>query len=426
MQVFDELNSLSAEKRSIKVGLVGAGFMGKGVVEIVESVPAMNVVAISDIDIDRARECYELINFTHYREIHKREDADKVDFPKQRVITTDYRVVPQLDGVDFIVEATGVPEIGAEVAHASIVNKKHIGMMNVEADATIGYYLSHLARENGVVYTVCTGDEPAAVKELYDFAKTLGFTIVACGKGKNNPLDVTATPESLKERAEKIGLNPVMLTEFVDGSKTMVEMSCVANATGLTIDKRNMHGPHARIEELANVFCAEERGGILKTEGVVDYVIGDLAPGVFIVVRHDGKMANMTMRYLKMGEGPQFLLYRPYHLTSIEVPISIAMGYLFHKPALAQTLIPSTEVITIAKKDLKSGDSIDRIGGSTVYGGIEKFLTARREKLLPLGLSEGASLREDIERGSPITLDQVGLRESFLLRLRRLQDRLSE
>jgi len=426
MQLFDELQKLSSEKKDIRVGLVGAGFMGKGIVEVIDSVPGMDVVAISDKDIEKAEDCYKNIGFDNYKEIRKSQDVNKVQFPEERVISKSYKAITEFDGIDFIIEATGVPEVGADVAFNSIINKKHIGMLNVETDVTIGYYLSLMARRMNVVYTVCTGDEPAAIKELYDFAKTVGFDVVACGKGKNNPLNVDATPSSLKKEAQKKGLNPKILTEFVDGTKTMVEMSCTANAACLTVDKRNMHGPHVNIDELAKTFCKKSMGGILNIEGVVDYAIGDVAPGVFVVVKHNGKIVNETMKYLKIGDGPQFLLYRPYHLTNIEVPISVAIAYLYNRPSICTSSFPETEVITIAKRDLKRGDCIDYIGGFSVYGGIEKYNVAKRENLIPLGISEGAEIVGDVKKGDTLTYKDVKLKDTLLYHIRKIQDSLND
>jgi len=424
MFIFDALKSLETEGRSIRVGLVGAGFMGRGIVEVLESSPGMNVIAVADVDLQRAQACFEGIHFRRYREIGTTDEARGIRFPDERVITGDYRLIPEIEDIDFVIEATGIPEIGASVAYHSIRNRKHVGMLNVETDVTVGHYLYRLAKDNRVVYTVCTGDEPAALKELYDFAKTLGFTVIAGGKGKNNPLDVTATPESLRAEAGAMGLNPKILTEFVDGSKTMVEMSCFANGTGLTIDKRNLHGPAANVNELVKVFILRSRGGILKKEGVVDYVIGDVAPGVFLVVRHEGKLVNRTLKYLRVGEGPEYLFYRPYHLTNVEVPVSIALGYIYHTSCLAALSPPTTEVITIAKKDLKRGDYIEHIGGNEVYGGIETSLAAKEEDLLPFGLCEGARLKEDVPKGATIALSQVELKATILLELRKKQDTL--
>jgi len=424
MHFIEDLKALEKNGKYIRVGLVGAGFMGKGIVEVMESVPGMKVVAIADLDMELAFSCFKRAGYTAVHEVKRAEESSRIDFSKERAVTSSHRTLAGLPGLDFVIEATGDPEVGAEVAFLSIMNKKHAGMLNVETDVTVGPYLSRLARSSNLVYTVCTGDEPAAVKELVDFALSCGFSIVACGKGKNNPLDVEATPASLSAKAREMGLNPRMLTEFVDGSKTMVEMGCVANALGLTIDRRSMHGPRAKVDELTRVFRAKERGGILSREGVVDYAVGDVAPGVFTVVRHEKEVVADTLRYLKIGEGPEFLLYRPYHLTNIEVPVSVAQAFLYGKPSIAALSAPATEVIAIAKKNLKRGDFIDYIGGSTVYGGLEIYERSREHRLLPLGLCAGAELLEDVPKGSAIMEGQVELKESLLLNLRRAQERL--
>ncbi|MFW6138633.1 MAG: NAD(P)H-dependent oxidoreductase [Spirochaetota bacterium] len=423
MLAYQDLIDLDSQGRCIKVGLVGAGFMGKGITEVLESAPGMKVVAVADIDLKRAEECYRAINFDTYRVVQDLQQAKKLTFPHQRLATSSHRLVPQLDDIDMVVEATGVPEVGAEVAYLGITNRKHVGMLNVETDATVGRYLHSLACQAGVVYTVCSGDEPAALKELCDFARTLGFTIVACGKGKNNPLDHQANPHTMQALARQKGLNPKILTEFVDGTKTMVEMGVTANATGLSIDRTNMHGPRVNLDQLVSVFAPVEEGGILHHTGVVDYAIGDVAPGVFVVVEHHGNLVNSTLQYLRIGEGPRYLLYRPYHLTNLEVPVSIAWAFLYHKPVLPPLPRPCTEVITIAKKDLEKGELIDSIGGFTVYGGLEKSAAAAGGSFLPIGVAEGARVVQDIPAGSRITWDQVEVRDSLLLQLRKVQDR---
>jgi len=318
----------------------------------------------------------------------------------------------------------GIPRVGAEVAFEAIRKKKHIIMMNIETDVTVGLILAELARNCGVVYTVGAGDEPGAIKELYDFARSLGFKIVAAGKGKNNPLDREATPDSLRDIALKKGVNPKMLCEFVDGSKTMIEMTALANATGLVPDVRGMHGPRCELSELASVFALKEKGGILNQEGVVDYALGRIAPGVFVVVTTENKRLIKDLEYMGMGKGPNYLLYRPYHLASIEVPISIARAVIYQEPTLISSGKPVAETITVAKRDLRKGERIDGIGRFDIYGSIEKASLAREENLLPLGLAEGAVLKVNVKKGDYITLDQVELEESVLVSLRRLQDKL--
>jgi predicted homoserine dehydrogenase-like protein len=413
---------LCALERPIRVGLVGAGFMGKGIVEAVEYAPGMEVVAVCDIDLSAAAGCFESVGVSGYSEIKSAFEAKKISFEKERVITSDHRVIGALDGVDMVIEATGVPAIGAEVAFKSIMNGKHVGMLNVETDVTCGYYLSRLARSIGVVYTVCSGDEPAAIRELWDFARTAGFIVVACGKGKNNPLDRAANPDTLSERASQMKLNPRILTEFVDGTKTMVEMCATANACGLCVDRPDMHGAAVDLDDIARTFRLKKDGGILSREGVVDYVIGDLAPGIFCVVRHEGAVANETLRYLKVGEGPYFLLYRPYHLTSLEVPVTIGTACLHRKPVLETHTPPTTETTVSAKRDLKKKETIDGIGGFLVRGGIRDTVTAKEKNLLPLGLVQGAVLKRDVAEGENLSYDDVTLPETALFALRRLED----
>ncbi|MBN2325217.1 MAG: NAD(P)-dependent oxidoreductase [Spirochaetes bacterium] len=423
MLLYEDLCALD---RPIRVGLVGAGFMGKGIVEAVEYAPGMEVVAVCDKDLSRAAGCFEAIGVSGYREVKDAAGANRVSFEKERVITSDYRVIGEVDGIDMVIEATGVPSIGAEVAFKSIMNQKHVGMLNVETDVTCGYYLSRIAEKSGVVYTVCSGDEPAAVRELVDFARTTGFTVVACGKGKNNPLDRAATPDTLSERAAAMKLNPRILTEFVDGTKTMVEMCAAANACGLTVDIPDMNGPAVDLEDIARVFRPKKDGGILTREGVVDYVIGDLAPGIFCVVRHEGAVANETLRYLKVGEGPNFLLYRPYHLTNLEVPVTIGTACLHKRPVLQTNTPPLTETTVAAKRDLEAGDTIDGIGGFLVRGGIRDAGEAREKRLLPLGLVQGAVLKRDVEKGECLSYGDVELPDTVLFHLRRLQDTIAQ
>lgn len=422
MELIQELESLHTSGGGITVGLVGAGFMGRGIVEVVESVPGMSVGAIFDVDQDRAVRCFTHIGVPPSKITRDPRGWSATD--GTRLIVGSLQELTDLTGVDILVEATGVPEVGAETAYRGLMAGTHVAMLNVETDVTVGHLLAATARRAGLVYTVCAGDEPAAIVELCDFARMCGFEVIACGKGKNNPLDFHATPRTLAGRAEEMGLNPRILTEFVDGSKTMVEMGCVANARGFTVDRRNMHGPQAGTKDLVSLFRPRGEGGLLERTGVVDYAIGDVAPGVFAVVRHEGEIANHTLRYLRIGEGPYYLLYRPYHLTNLEVPRTIAWACLRGKPTLSKTSRPTTEVIALAKRDLRRGEEIDHIGGFCVYGGLETAATAEDQNLLPLGLAQGSVMTRDVAGDQALTRDDVALRDTLLLQLRKLQERL--
>ena len=354
-----------------------------------------------------------------------REKLNQLAGKGKLIVADDLNVLFAIDDVDVIIDATGSPEAGAFIASTAISYKKHIITLNVEADVTIGPYLKKMADEAGVVYTLSAGDEPAALKELYDFADTLGFEVIAAGKGKNNPLDRYANPTTLKEYAESKGSSPNMMTSFVDGTKSMIEMACISNSTGLVPDCRGMHGPKADIKDLVNVFRPKEDGGILSGKGVVDFAIGNLAPGVFLVYTTKNKMVRADLEYLMLGSGPYYLLYRPYHLTSIETPLSVARAYFYGEATITPDHGLVSEVITLAKKDLKAGEKIDGIGRYMVYGLIEKYGKAIKENLLPIGISEGCILKKDIEKDKPIEYNDVSLgKNSLLQELRRSQDKL--
>jgi len=300
--------------------------------------------------------------------------------------------------------------------------RKHVVMMNVETDVTVGPMLRQFAEAQGVVYTLGAGDEPVALKELYDFARALGLRVVAGGKGKNNRLNRSAVPDDVADEARSRGLSPAMLVEFIDGSKTMIEMAAFGNATGLTPDRRGMHGPSTTRSDLARVFALATAGGILSREGVVDYAIGDVAPGVFLVVTTDHPRIRQAMKLRDMGDGPNYLLFRPFHLCSMEVPLSAAVAAISGKSSMAPLDDLVCEVFPVAKKRLEVGEELDGIGGAHYFGSIESAKIARKEGLLPLGLARGGKVTRTIEEGQPINYESVALPNTILLRVRRLQD----
>jgi predicted homoserine dehydrogenase-like protein len=296
--------------------------------------------------------------------------------------------------------------------------------MNVEADVTIGRYLKRQFDVSGAVYTLAAGDEPCAAWDLVDFARTMGLEVVCAGKGKNNPLRQDATPASVAAEAQRKKMNPRMLAAFVDGTKTMCEMTALANATSFPPDVAGMHGPAADAADLANVFRPQEEGGILSRKGVVDYVTGDVAPGVFAVVYSDDPEIAADLSYLQLGAGPYWALIRPFHLANLEVPISIVRVVRDRHATLA----PDRRVAELgarAKRDLQPGDRIDGIGGEQVYGFTWSADDAANMGLVPLGLTEGTTVRKPVTAGDPLTFEDVELDESsILVQLWRLQEHL--
>ena len=418
-----ELKELDAAGLSIDVGLVGAGQMGEGLVAQMELMHGMRAGAVADVRPGRAKEVLvgAGVDEADIVETDDPERAAEAVADGKRVASTN-AAVTWSETIDVTVEATGVPEVGARVAYDAILARRHVLQMNVETDATVGYALRRMANAAGVVYTLTSGDEPGATMELYDFAASLGFDVVCAGKGKNNPLDRSANPDTVADRARAENMNPKMLASFVDGTKTMVEMTSLANAIGFVPDVRGMHGPEVTPSTIADVYSPREHGGVLESTGVVDYGRG-IAPGVFVVFTTDHPKLVRDLQYLSMGEGPFWALYRPYHLTSLETPISIARAVLKGETTVATDAPPTAETIAVAKKDLSEGETIDALGGFTVYGMIETAEAARSEGLLPLGLAPGATLKSAVPAGQPLTYADVELDDSsIILHLRRLQD----
>ena len=430
MNLVSELELRQQKNQPIGVGLVGVGQMGAGFIAQVDLMQGMNVIAAADIDTQRASAAFYSIGLTEEQVVvlpanATLSQANQAIEAGKRIVTSNASLLPELSAVEAVVEATGIPSIGAQVAYRSILARRHIVMLNVETDVTVGYLLKRMADAAGVIYTTSAGDEPGSLKELYDFATTLGFEIVAAGKGKNNPLNRSATPSQLMEQALRQDMNAKMLTSFVDGTKTMVEMTAVANATGLVPDISGMHGPIATPDTLAQIFCPKEDGGILNQRGVVDYALGDIAPGVFLIITTDQPKVVKDLKYLRLGPGPYWALYRPYHLANIETPISVAQAVLLKQATLAAKGAPVAETTTIAKRDLRAGEILDGLGGTMVHGNIERAETARDARMLPLGLSVRACVLRDIECGQALTYDDVELDEqSFIVHARRLQDML--
>ena len=399
--------------RPVRVGLAGAGQMGSGLAAQIGKIPGMELVACADIDLARAENALKLAGID---KIGHNSDASASIENGQGGVVDNAKALAELP-IDIVYEATGVPWVGAEVADACIDASKHILMLNVETDVTIGQYLANKANKNGVIYSVANGDEPVACKELYDFSVDLGFEIVCVGKGKNNPLDQTANPDTCLEKATKKKMNPKMLASFEDGSKTMIEMAALANAIGLPPDRVGMNGPVSEVKDLNKTLIPSEDGGVLSGIGRVDYAFGP-APGVFSIVKSDNQTVIDEMEYLSMGAGPYYTFYRPYHLASIEAPRSVGMAIINKEPGLQPTTWIA-EVIGHAKKDLAKGDKIDGIGGYASYGVTYPF--EQSKEFVPLGLLEGAEVLEDIKAGDPISKSAVQLPDNLINNLRTLQ-----
>ncbi|MER9892599.1 homoserine dehydrogenase [Mesorhizobium sp. M0119] len=413
-----ELLQRAEQQGPITIGLAGAGQMGTDIVVQVALMPGMRIGAISEVRpqaaIDAAllagHDRSDIVQAGNAAAIDRAIEAGKI------AVTEDLHALAAAGRIDVIIDATGNPNIGTLFALEVMKNGKHIVMLNVEADITIGRFLKDEARKAGVVYTGAAGDEPACTLEIIGFAKSLGFNIIAAGKGKNNPLKIDAMPADYEKEAAERNMNARMLVEFVDGSKTAIEMVAIANATGLVPDVPGMHGPTATLEELASVLCPREDGGVLHRKGVVDYSIGKgVAPGVFCIIETRHPRVLERMIDLKVGKGPYFTIFRPYHLTSLEVPLSAARAVVYKRADMEPLDHPVAEAVAVAKSDLGVGQSLGMIGENDYRGFAMTWKDARARGALPLGLAERAKVVKPLKTGDFLTYENCVPDDSMVI-----------
>lgn len=407
------IDALLAKRRSeghpIKVALVGAGFMGRGLTnQICNSVPGMELVAIANRHSDRAVRAYREAGVGDVRQAVDRASLERIVADGGHAVTDDYHTVCAADCVDAVVEATGAVEYGCQVVVDAIEHRKHVILMNAEVDATVGPVLSRLAAERGVVYTGCDGDQPGVQLNLVRFVRGIGLTPLVCGNVKGLQ-DRFRTPATQQAFAERWGQDAHMVTSFADGTKISVEQATVANATGMTVECRGMRGAdHAgHIDDLVTAYDIDE---LREAGGYVDYVVGSRpGPGVFVLATHDDPRQRHYLELYKLGVGPLYSFYTPYHLCHFEVPTTVARAVLLHDAAIAPLGPPRVEVITMAKRALPSGAVLDGLGGFDYYGEAERAEAVATQRLLPVGVAEGSRLLRDIAVDEPIRYDDVAL-----------------
>ncbi|HEY9603807.1 MAG TPA: Gfo/Idh/MocA family oxidoreductase [Allocoleopsis sp.] len=398
----------------IKVAMIGAGFMGRGVAnQILNSVPGMRLVAISNRSISEAKRAYAEAGAEEVKEVSTVSELEDAIAKGQYAITDDAMLLCKAEGIDALVEVTGAIEFGAQVVMEAIANRKHIVLMNAELDGTIGPILKVYADKAGVIITGCDGDQPGVQLNLYRFVKSIGLKPLLCGniKGLQDPYRNPTTQEGF---AKQWGQKAHMVTSFADGSKISFEQAIVANATGMTVAKRGMLGYDFRghVDEMTKMYDVEQ---LKELGGIVDYVVGAKpGPGVYVFATHDDPKQRHYLNLYKLGEGPLYSFYTPYHLCHFEVPLSVARVVLFKDVVMAPIAGPRVDVVTTAKIDLKAGETLDGIGFYMTYGQCEKSDIVREQNLLPMGLAEGCRLKRDIPKDQVLTYDDVELPEGRL------------
>jgi len=403
------LQARSEAGNPIKVGMIGAGFMGRGIAnQIANSVPGMELVAISNRRIDTAKQAYSEAGIEDVTVVSTLKDLEDAIALSGKAITEDAMLLCRAEGIDALIEVTGAVEFGAHVVMEAIANRKHVIMMNAELDGTVGSILKVHAEKAGVILTACDGDQPGVQMNLYRFVKGIGLTPLLCGnvKGLQDPYRNPTTQEAF---AKRWGQKPHMVTSFADGSKISFEQAIVANATGMKVAKRGMLGYNfsGHVDEMTKMYDVEQ---LQELGGIVDYVVGAKpGPGVFVFATHDDPKQRHYLNLYKLGEGPLYSFYTPYHLCHFEVPISVARAVLFHDYVLSPLGGPLVDVVTTAKIDLKAGETLDGIGYYMTYGQAENSHIVQEQNLLPMGLAEGCRLKRDIPKDQVLTYDDVEL-----------------
>ena len=443
--LYDRLAKLEENDESINIGIIGAGTFGTQIIVRICQMQGMRVAAAADLTVDRAVDALQLGGVSK-ETIVSCETSNAINEAigrREFAVSADPMAVIASD-VDVVIEATGNAEAGAKHGYDAIEHKKHVVMVTIEADVVVGPILKQLADDAGVIYSLAYGDEPALAVELYEWARTLGFRVIAAGKGtrfvpefrKANPDDV---PRLYGFTGEDY--NAQVFCSFLDGTKHSIEMATLSNATGLTVDVRGMHFPALDLREMSDQLSLKSKGGILNGEGIVDAVSSlridgttverNLRGGVYAVIDAPDEFAVKSLASygeiigMMVGEkSGQVMIYRPQHFVGHEVPIGIAR-MMFSGESIGAPIGQITEVVAAAKKRLDPGTILDGEGGYTVSGLAERAEIAREERLVPIGLTQGAEVLEEIPEGGLITYDNVCLKPSLALDLKRRQDGLA-
>jgi len=405
------LEKREREGKPIRVAMVGAGFMGRGIaLQIVQYTKGMRLVAIANRHIEGARRAYAEAGIQDVVPVDTVLQLEEAVSRGRHAITEDAMLLCESGGIDALIEVTGTVEFGAQVALKAIENRKHTIVMNAELDGTVGPLLKVYADKADVVFSNADGDQPGVIMNLYRFVKGIGVRPVLCGniKGLHDPYRNPTTQEAF---ARKWGQKPHMVTSFADGTKISFEQAIVANATGMKVAKRGMFGPTVAsgtpIKEAVQLYPTDV---LLEGEGIVDYVVGaEPSPGVFVLGTHEDRIEKHYLNLYKLGTGPLYCFYTPYHLCHFEVPNTVARAVLFGDSAIAARGRPMVDVVATAKADLKEGQILDGMGHYMTYGQCENSEIGRVQNLLPIGLAEGCTLKRDIPKDQVLTYADVGL-----------------
>ncbi len=412
-----ELEKREAAGNPIRIAMVGAGNMGRSVaLQLLTPIRGMRLVAISNRSIEAAERAFHEGGVKKCVRVSSSSELNSIVANGQCAVSADAQVVCQAECIDIIIELTGSVDFGASVVMDAIKHGKHVVLVNAELDSTLGPVLKKYADEKKVIITNVDGDEPGVAMNLLRYLKSLGLRPVAGGNLKGM-IDPYRNPDTQKEFAAKYQQNPAIVTSFADGTKLCMESAILANASGFKVGKPGMYGPKcAHVKEMATKLPLDQ----VLNGGLVDYALGaEPGTGAFVIVYEEHPVKQKHLAYLKMGEGPLYVFYTPYHLPHLQLSSSVARAVLFHDATTAPLQHqPTCEVFAVAKKNLQEGDMLDGVGGFMAYGVIDNSSSVRSKDLLPMGLSQGYRVRRAIMKDEPIAFVDVEIES------KRLCDRL--
>jgi len=411
-------NKKKSLKKTINVGVAGSietdtGQKTQTLIEQINSLKNLRVKMFYNKNCDAARSILQNANLLKDSVYISHSGKNHLD--SGIVYTDNSEIFIDSDEIDIYI----ITEINAKDASEIIYNCLNTGKLvvnlNAISEATLGVIFKEIASCNDTIYSVGAGDEPAVTLDLINYCRMLGLEIICAGKGKNNPLNIYSNPDDFIKKSNEIDVSPYLLASFVDGTKTMLEMAILSNAADIPIDIDGMHGPEANIRDLVRIFDLKSKGGILNKYNIIDYAIGDIAPGVFVIFTSRQASIIKELQYLKMGTGPNFILFKPYHLGNIESPFSIYDIVLNKKPTLTANDKFRTMVAARAKKNLSAGTTLDFSGGYSFSGYAIDFQKFVKNNYAPLGLIEGSILKENVVKDEIITFSKIDKYKSTCL-----------
>jgi predicted homoserine dehydrogenase-like protein len=405
----------------IRVGIVGAGATGRAIaLQLATPVPGIRLAAIANRTAATGERALREAGIAEWVSADSPTAAADAIARGQTVLTDNASVITGCAGIDIVIEVTGTIGPAARTALEAFAHRKDVVLVNAELDSLLGPILKVKADEAGVVLTHTDGDEPGVAMTLLRYLRTLGLRAVAAGNIKGM-VDYYRNPETQRAFAEKNHLEVRKVTSFADATKLSMETTVLANATGFHCGRRGMYGPScAHVRELTERLPADQ----MLATGLVDYSVGaEPGTGAWVIVHESNALKKAQLAYFKMGNGPFYVFYTPYHLPHLQIGSTIGRAAVHRDPTVAPLDGPVCEVVAVAKKDLKAGDRLDGIGGFCTYGLTENTATARAGSALPIGLSEGCALRHDVPRDRTLSVDDVvePLREPVIEQLWREQ-----